>query len=275
MILSEDLQTQLQKALAECASLREENERLKKLLGRSAEQIVSPRKLIISEPPSLYTATGPSVSNNSSIEEQVTLFRSLFRGREDVYPVRWEGKYGNSGYSPACANEWKRPLCGKPKTKCGDCENRNLIPVTDEIIRDHLIGKHIIGVYPLLLDETCWFLAIDFDKKTWQEDVVAFLEVCREMSVPTALERSRSGQGGHVWIFFDRPIEASMARKFGCTILTRAMERRHQIGLDSYDRFFPSQDTLPKGGFGNLIALPLQFASKKKGNSVFLDSLDC
>jgi superfamily II DNA or RNA helicase len=121
------------------------------------------------------------------------------------------------------------------------------------------------------LDETCWFLAIDFDKKTWQEDVVAFLEVCREMGVPTVLERSRSGQGGHVWIFFDRPIEASMARKFGCTILTRAMERRHQIGLDSYDRFFPSQDTLPKGGFGNLIALPLQFASKKKGNSVFVD----
>ena len=141
----------------------------------------------------------------------------------------------------------------------------------DEVIRDHLIGKHIIGVYPLLLDETCWFLAIDFDKKTWQEDVITFLEVCREMGVPAALERSRSGHGGHVWIFFDRPIQASMARKFGCTILTRAMERRHQIGLDSYDRFFPSQDTLPKGGFGNLIALPLQFAPKKKGNSVIVN----
>ena len=177
----------------------------------------------------------------------------------------------DSGYSPACANEWKRPLCGKPKTKCGDCGNRNLVPVTDEVIRNHLIGKHIIGVYPLLLDETCWFLAIDFDKKTWQEDVVVFLRVCREIGVPAALERSRSGQGGHVWIFFDRPIEASIARKFGCAILTRAMERRHQIGLDSYDRFFPSQDTLPKGGFGNLIALPLQFASKKKGNSVFVN----
>jgi hypothetical protein len=121
------------------------------------------------------------------------------------------------------------------------------------------------------LDETCWFLAIDFDKKTWQEDVGTFLEVCREMGVPTALERSRSGHGGHVWIFFDRPIQATMARKFGCPILTRAMERRHQIGLDSYDRFFPSQDTLPKGGFGNLIALPLQFAPKKKSNSVFVN----
>ena len=264
-------QIQLQKALAECASLREENERLKKQLGLPPEQIVRPYELIISEPTLPYPSTTFAVTNNSSIEEQVTLFRSLFRGREDVYPVRWEGKYGSSGYSPVCTNEWKRPLCGKPKTKCRDCENRNLIPVTDEIIRDHLTGKHIIGVYPLLLDETCWFLAIDFDKKTWQEDVVAFLEVCREMGVPTALERSRSGQGGHVWIFFDRPIEASMARKFGCTILTRAMERRHQIGLDSYDRFFPSQDTLPKGGFGNLIALPLQFAPKKKGNSVFVN----
>jgi hypothetical protein len=267
----EDLQTQLQKVLAECASLREENKQLKKQLGLSSEEIVLPYKVIISEPPSLYTATSPTVTNNSSIEEQVTLFRSLFRGREDVYPVRWEGKYGSSGYSPACANEWKRPLCGKPRTKCGDCENRNLMAVTDELIRDHLIGKHTIGVYPLLLDETCWFLAIDFDKKTWREDVVAFREVCREMGVPVALERSRSGQGGHVWIFFDRPIQASMVRKFGCTILTRAMELRHQIGLDSYDRFFPSQDTLPKGGFGNLIALPLQFAPKKKGNSVFIN----
>jgi len=271
MITYEDLQTQLQKALEECTSLKEENERLKKLLGLPSKEIVSSHELIISEPPSLYSATGTSVTNNSSIEEQITLFRSFFRGREDVYPIRWEGKYGNSGYSPACANEWKRPLCSKPKTKCGNCENRNLLPVTDEVIRNHLIGKHIIGVYPLLLDETCWFLAIDFDKKTWQEDVVAFLEVCREMGVPAALERSRSGHGGHVWMLFDRPIEASMARKFGCTILTRAMERRHQIGLDSYDRFFPSQDTLPKGGFGNLIALPLQFVPRKKGNSVFVD----
>ncbi|MGA2518964.1 MAG: DEAD/DEAH box helicase family protein [Thermodesulfobacteriota bacterium] len=267
----ENLQTQLQRALEECASLKEENKRLKKLLGLSSEKPATEIESIISEPLTPYATAIRPDDNGSSVETQVALFRSLFRGREDVYPVRWEGKYGRSGYSPACANEWKRPLCGKPKTKCGDCGNRNLVPVTDEVIRDHLIGKHIIGVYPLLLDETCWFLAIDFDKKTWQEDVVVFLRVCREIGVPAALERSRSGQGGHVWIFFDRPIEASIARKFGCTILTRAMERRHQIGLDSYDRFFPSQDTLPKGGFGNLIALPLQFTSKKKGNSVFVN----
>jgi superfamily II DNA or RNA helicase len=267
----ENLQTHLREALEECASLKEENKRLKKLLGLPSEEPTTEIESIISEPLTPYATASRSADNDSSVETQVTLFRSLFRGREDVYPVRWEGKYGRSGYSPACANEWKRPLCGKPKTKCADCENRNLIPVTDEIIRNHLIGKHTIGVYPLLLDETCWFLAIDFDKKTWQEDVVAFLEVCREMGVSAGLERSRSGQGGHVWIFFDRPIEASMARKFGCAILTRAMELRHQIGLDSYDRFFPSQDTLPKGGYGNLIALPLQFAPKKNGNSVFVN----
>lgn len=134
-----------------------------------------------------------------------------------------------------------------------------------------LSGKHTIGVYPLLLDETCWFLAADFDKKTWQEDCAAFLETCREMGVSAALERSRSGNGGHVWIFFDSPVPASQARKLGCAILTRTMERRHQIGFDSYDRFFPNQDTMPKGGFGNLIALPLQNIPRRNGNSLFLD----
>jgi hypothetical protein len=125
-------------------------------------------------------------------------------------------------------------------------------------------------VYPLLSDETCWFLAVDFDKKTWQEDSIAFMDTCREMQVG-ALERSRSGRGGHVWIFFERAVPAVTARKLGCAILTRTMERRHQLGLDSYDRFFPSQDTMPKGGFGNLIALPLQAMPRKSGNSVFID----
>jgi superfamily II DNA or RNA helicase len=139
------------------------------------------------------------------------------------------------------------------------------------MIRGHLLGKHTVGVYPLLTDETCWFLAVDFDKKSWQEDVAIFLRTCGEIGVSPALERSRSGKGGHVWMFFDRPVSASLARKFGCAILTRSMERRHQIGLDSYDRFFPSQDTMPKGGFGNLIALPLQRGPAEKGNSVFVN----
>ncbi len=140
------------------------------------------------------------------------------------------------------------------------------------MIENHLLGNETIGVYPLLPDETCWFLAVDFDKKTWQEDSRAFMDTCRELNVPAALERSRSGNGGHVWIFFDRAIPAITARKLGCVVLTRTMERRHQLGLDSYDRFFPSQDTMPKGGFGNLIALPLQGVPRKTGNSVFVDT---
>jgi superfamily II DNA or RNA helicase len=145
------------------------------------------------------------------------------------------------------------------------------LPLTDEVVENHLKGIHTIGVYPLLPDETCWFLAADFDKKSWQSDAAAFLAMCGELGVPAALERSRSGNGGHVWIFFDRAIPAATARKLGCSILTRTMERRHQIGFDSYDRFFPNQDTMPKGGFGNLIALPLQKIHRREGNSVFLD----
>jgi hypothetical protein len=144
--------------------------------------------------------------------------------------------------------------------------------VTDAVIENHLLGRETIGIYPLLADETCWFLVVDFDKKTWQEDSAAFLDTCRDMTVLAALERSRSGKGGHVWIFFDCAVPAITARKLGCAILTRTMERRHQLGLDSYDRFFPSQDTMPKGGFGNLIALPLQAVPRKAGNSVFIDS---
>lgn len=144
--------------------------------------------------------------------------------------------------------------------------------MTDSVIESHLLGKETIGVYPLLPDETCWFLAADFDKKSWEKDAKAFLETCQELGVPATLERSRSGKGGHVWIFFDQAIPASTARKLGCVILTRTMEHRHQLGLDSYDRFFPNQDTMPKGGFGNLIALPLQFAPRKLGYSVFIDS---
>ena len=270
MLDPKDLKDQLQEALKECASLREENERLKKLLGLRPEDRAPTPKPIVSEPSAAYTSAN-QVTNDSPIETQIALFRSLFRGREDAYPVRWEGRKGNSGYSPACANEWNRPFCRKPMVKCSDCENRDLKPVTDEVIRGHLLGKHTVGVYPLLSDETCWFLAVDFDKKSWQEDVAIFLRTCNEIGVSVALERSRSGKGGHVWMFFDRPISASLARKFGCAILTRSMERRHQIGLDSYDRFFPSQDTMPKGGFGNLIALPLQRVPAEKGNSVFVN----
>ncbi|MCY3018869.1 MAG: DEAD/DEAH box helicase family protein [Planctomycetota bacterium] len=218
------------------------------------------------------------VDRQSSPEAKVALFRSLFRGRDDIYPRRFESrKTGKSGYQPACANEWGRGLCEKPKVKCAECRNRRFIPVTDETIRWHLSGRDgggrdfVMGVYPMLLDETCFFLAADFDKTRWREDAEAFLETCRSMDVPAALERSRSGNGGHIWLFFDQAVPAGLARKLGAHLLTETMERRPDIGLDSYDRFFPNQDTLPQGGFGNLIALPLQKHQRVRGNSVFLD----
>lgn len=219
-----------------------------------------------------------SVTADSTPASKIALFRSLFRGREDVYPKRWtNSRNGKSGYAPACANEWVPRLCGKPKVKCGDCPNRALIAVTDTIISQHLRGEgpdgrdFTIGVYPMLADETCWFLAVDFDKETWQRDVSAFLATCNSMSVPAVLERSRSGNGGHVWVFFSEPVPAASARRLGALILTETMETHPDIGFESYDRFFPNQDTMPSGGFGNLIALPLQHRPRQSGNSLFLD----
>ena len=218
------------------------------------------------------------LDNQSSPEAKIALFRALFRGRDDVHPRRFEScRTGMSGYQPACANEWIRDLCEKPRVKCAQCAHRRFLPVTDDVIRWHLSGQDddgqefVMGVYAMLLDETCFFLAIDFDKAHWRDDVAAVLETCRNMDLPVALERSRSGNGGHVWFFFDEAIPAALARKLGCHVLTETMERRPEIGLDSYDRFFLNQDTLPQGGFGNLIALPLQHRPRGDGNTVFLD----
>jgi superfamily II DNA or RNA helicase len=223
-----------------------------------------------------------AVTNHSSSEDKVALFMSLFRGRPDVYPRRFESqRSGKSGYQPACKNEWIRGLCGKPKTKCANCHHRAFLPVTDEATRNHLMGfdpkdrskrDFTMGVYPLLTDETCWFVAADFDKTTWALDASAFLETCSSYCVPAALERSRSGNGGHIWIFFSEPIPAMLARQLASFMLTETMELRPEIGLDSYDRLFPSQDTMPTGGFGNLIALPLQKKPRESGNSLFLDA---
>ena len=222
-----------------------------------------------------------SVTNQSSQEAKIALFRSLFRGRDDVYPKRFESlKTGKKGYQPVCRNEWVKGICEKPRIRCEDCVHRQFLPVTDDVIRNHLLGTDpqdrtgrdfTIGIYPMLSDETCWFLAVDFDKVSWQEDAQAFLETCRLFNVPAAVERSRSGNGGHIWFFFSEPVAAMLARKMGTFLLTQTMERRPEIGLDSYDRFFPSQDTLPRGGFGNLIALPLQKKPRESSNSLFVD----
>jgi superfamily II DNA or RNA helicase/very-short-patch-repair endonuclease len=223
-------------------------------------------------PPSL------PVANDSTPAAKIELFQSLFRGRADVYPRRFENwKSGKSGYAPACANEWVRGVCEKPKIKCAECPNRRFFSVTPEVISWHLSGRDprgldfVMGVYAMLQDETCFFLAVDLDEAEWQRDAGAFLDTCRRLDVPAALERSRSGNGGHVWFFFEEAIPAGLARKLGSHILTETMEHCPEIGFDSYDRLFPNQDTLPRGGFGNLIALPLQKKARLKGNTLFLD----
>jgi superfamily II DNA or RNA helicase/very-short-patch-repair endonuclease len=219
------------------------------------------------------------IDHQSPAEAKVRLFRSLFRGREDVYARRFESRRtGKNGYAPACASEWVRGVCEKPRVKCAECAYRRFLPLTDEVIRWHLSGADaggepfVVGVYPLLSDDTCWFLAIDFDKSGWLEDAAACLESCRRLNLSAALERSRSGLGAHLWFFFDEPIPAALARRLGSHALTETMERRPELGLNSYDRLFPSQDTMPQGGFGSVVALPLQKAPRDLGNSVFLDA---
>jgi superfamily II DNA or RNA helicase len=204
--------------------------------------------------------------------EKVRLFRQLFRGRPDVFPTRFVSrKTGKAGYAPACTNKFVRGACELPKVKCGECSNQAFVSVDDAAVLGHLQGRHVMGAYPLLEDETCWFLAVDFDKSTWKEDVVAFMATCRHVGLSAAVERSRSGNGAHGWFFFAEPIPVVVARRVGCHLITETMSRRHELSMDSYDRLFPSQDTMPRGGFGNLIALPLQHGPRQQGNTLFLD----
>lgn len=210
-------------------------------------------------------------SSSLTTDEKVALFRRLFHGRTDVYPIRWESKAGKSGYAPACANEWRPGICEKPRVKCADCEHRLLLPLTDQVLFDHLAGRHTIGLYPLQVDDSCQLLAVDFDEADWREDARAFVQSCRELNVPVALEISRSGSGAHAWIFFSGLVPARDARRLGSALISHTCARTRQLKLRSYDRLFPNQDTLPKGGFGNLIALPLQKIPRERGASVFVD----
>ena len=221
---------------------------------------------------------GDPIDRNSTIEKKIALFRRLFRGRSDVFPIRWENDTtGRNGYAPACANEWQRGICEKPKVKCSACPNQAFRAVDEVSIDRHLRGTDtngapfVMGVYPMLADNTCSFLAADFDEGEWRRDVFAFRETCQRHKIPVAVERSRSGNGAHAWICFEEPIPAASARRLGAFLITDTMERVPDIGFGSYDRFFPSQDTMPAGGFGNLIALPLQGLARSAGNSVFID----
>ena len=244
-------------------ALQAENRRLRELLMRHG---------ISMESAALALATVSTPARIFTEEEKIRIFRSLFRGREDVYPIRWERADGRKGYSPRGERDWLAYNAARPEDRERiDRETKTYLPLTDQVVRAHLKGEITIGVYPLLQDESCWFLAADFDKSSWHEDTIAFLRTCTKNAVPAYLEISRSGKGGHIWIFFERNVPASLARRLGAFLLTQTMESRHQIGLDSYDRFFPNQDTLPKGGFGNLIALPLQRKPRNGNKSVFVN----
>jgi superfamily II DNA or RNA helicase len=248
--------------------LQAENQRLIKLLeAHNIEWRIRPT-------PAAVAATAPEpTQSNLNTDEKVAVFRRLFRGRTDVYPVRWESqKTGKSGYAPACANEWRHGICNKPRIKCSDCSNRLLNPLSDAVIYKHLAGEHTVGVYPLLPDDTCHLLAVDFDEAEWEEDAKAFVHSCGELGVPVALEISRSGNGAHAWVFFTGSVSARDARRLGTAIISHTCARTRQLKLESYDRLFPNQDTMPKGGFGNLIALPLQKKPRENGCSVFVDA---
>lgn len=213
----------------------------------------------------------------SSSQEKIALFLELFHGRDDVYAKRWYNyKTQKAGYAPACRNEWVRGVCDKKKQRCADCPNREFVPLNSELIRAHLIGRDefcrdVVGIYPLLPDDRTWLLCADFDDGGWQEDVVAFCEAARNCGLTPAVERSRSGEGAHVWFFFAEPVSATDARKLGSLLLTQTMAKHHELSFRSYDRLFPSQDTMPKGGFGNLIALPFQGQAQKNRNRLYVE----
>ena len=264
----QELKRERDTLLERLSQLEKENERLRHQLEQYEPQDVSHE-------------TAESAMKRLSLQEKVTLFRSLFRGREDVFARRWQNRTsGKSGYQPVCINEWKPQLCNKRKFKCTECPNRQFAQLTDEDIYRHLEGKaldcrDVIGLYVLNEDNTCHFICVDFDDKNCEHgfkfDVLAFVDVCKSWNVPCSIERSRSGNGAHVWVFFETAVTVVKARRLGNAILTEAMNRDGRITFKSYDRLFPNQDYLPEGGFGNLVALPLQGQARKQGNSVFVN----
>lgn len=235
-------------------------------LEQEKKQLLALREQL-QQPPS-NTSDSPLYSP----EQKIAIFRGLFRGRADIFANRWQNKQGRSGYSVACNNEWVQGICHKPRIKCQDCNHRQFTELNDQIIYRHLAGQQVVGLYPLMHDNTCYFLAADFDKGQWQEEVTAMSKACRKFTIPHAIEISRSGNGAHLWIFFNEKVPAKEARLLGFGLLDKAMEFYPNLSFDSYDRLFPNQDILPEGGFGNLIALPLQKEARLSGNSSFVDN---
>jgi superfamily II DNA or RNA helicase len=203
--------------------------------------------------------------------EKIELFLTVFRGRRDIFALRWESRTGKAGYSPAHFHDNDQSICRRPRNVCSDLGRKLFVPLDAEIAYQHLTGRIVAGIYPLLPDDTCWFLAVDFDKSTWFRDANRFRTRCEAENLPCYVERSRSGNGGHVWIFFSEPVPARDARELGTLVLSHSAVEEYPIAFGSFDRLFPNQDVLPKGGFGNLIALPLQRDARDAGNSVFID----
>ena len=210
----------------------------------------------------------PFLNMTSSSAEKIKLYLSLFKGRQDICAKRWRNK---PGYSPYCRNDFRPGICQKPRVRCTDCTVSDFAPLGPDQILEHLTGQTVLGLYPLTKDDTCYLLAMDLDEANWQVDAQVIRSICRQQGISVSLERSRSGNGGHLWWFFESDIKASLARQFGMSILELAMAKSPNITFESFDRLFPSQDMLPKDGFGNLIALPLQKEARGQGNTVFLD----
>lgn len=275
MISYEELAAENARLLGIIKALKEENAVLRSMLPSEAQLPPKPKE---SEPKL------QPLDREAIIAQRLSLFRSLFRGREDVYAKRWVSKDGQrAGYKPVCDFTNERGWCTKlpyGAANCLKCQNRRNSPLTDEVIARHLNknagGEDIIGIYPLLEDNTVYFLCADFDDKTckhgYREDVLSYVTVCRAWGIQPCIERSRSGKGAHVWIFFNEAVPAIKARKLGFAILREAMNRNGRMELHSYDRFLPNQDLLPNGGYSNLIALPLQGMARRSGNSVFVNN---
>ena len=239
------------------ARLRAENVRLLRLLEMTPQQARPPEATqtgLFLERPGPVTASSPA-------GDKVRFFRTLFAARRDVYATRWENaRTGRSGWAPAVAGGWRKGT------------NRPYLALTNDIVAAHLTGEVHVGLYPLLDGDTCCWLAADFDGPAAMLDALSYLKAARAISVPAALEVSRSGIGAHVWIFFSGPVPAATARTLGSGLLREAIALRGRMDLSSYDRLFPSQDALPaSGSVGNLIAAPLQGRSRKEGATVFLD----
>ena len=211
----------------------------------------------------------------SSEEEKIGVFRKRFAGRGDVWARRFVGgRSGRVGYAPVCANEWVKGVCGK---RCGRCGRRAFVPLGDGHVRMHLVGRDergrdfAMGVYPLLEGDLCRFAAVDFGGAAWRRDAGAVRDAAARLGFPALVERSRSGEGAHLWWFFDGVVAARVARRLVFGILSEAFGRCPELGFGVYDRVFPDRDTLPRDGFGRAIALPLQGGARREGRSVFVD----